>query len=72
MTQFADVQIKGPYSKWYHRHIFSTLAGGVLIEDKVIYRLPFSRYGGNLLNWFIRKDIKTIFSYRRNIIKEWH
>jgi len=72
MTQFADVQIKGPYSKWYHRHIFSTLAGGVLIEDKVIYRLPFSRYGGNLLNWFIRKDIKTIFSYRRNRIKEWH
>ena len=72
MTQFADVQIKGPYSKWYHRHLFRNLAGGVLLEDKVVYRLPFSRYGGNLLNWFIRKDIKTIFSYRRNIIKEWH
>ena len=72
MSQFADVQIKGPYAKWYHRHLFSALAGGVLLEDKVVYRLPFPRYGGNLLNWFIRKDIKTIFNYRRNRIKEWH
>ena len=72
MSQFADVQIKGPYAKWYHRHLFRNLAGGVLLEDKVVYRLPFSRYGGNLLSWLIRKDIKTIFSYRRNRIKEWH
>jgi len=71
MTEFADIQVKGPYAKWYHRHLFRTLAGGVLLEDKVVYRLPLSRYGGNLLNWFIRKDIKTIFSYRRKRIKEW-
>ena len=72
MTEFADVQVKGPYAKWYHRHLFSNLAGGVLLEDKVVYRLPFARFGGNLLHWFIRKDINTIFSYRRKRIKEWH
>ena len=72
MKEFADVQLKGPYSKWYHRHLFKPLAGGVLLEDKVVYRLPFSRFGGNLLHWFILKDIKTIFSYRRKRIKEWY
>ena len=44
---------------------------GVLIEDKVVYRLPFSQIGGNLLHWFILKDIKAIFSYRRKRIQEW-
>ena len=71
MNEFADVQLKGPYSKWYHRHLFRPLSGGVLLEDKVVYRLPFSRFGGNFLHGFIRKDIKTIFSYRRKRIKEW-
>ncbi len=71
MTQFADVQLKGPYAKWHHLHLFRSLAGGVLIEDKVVYRLPFSRFGGNFLHGFIRKDVKTIFSYRRKRIKEW-
>ena len=72
MNEFADVQLKGPYSKWYHRHLFRPLSGGVLLEDKVVYRLPFSRFGGNILHWFILKDIKTIFIYRRKRIKEWH
>ena len=71
MAQFADVQLKGPYAKWHHLHLFRSLAGGVLLEDKVVYRLPFSRFGGNFLHRFIRKDIKTIFSYRRKRIKEW-
>ena len=70
-SEFADVQIKGPYDKWYHRHLFKNLAGGVLLEDKVVYRLPFSRFGSNILNWLIRKDIETIFNYRRNKIREW-
>jgi len=70
--EFADVQLKGPYSKWFHRHIFKPLAEGVLIEDKIVYRLPFPRLGSNLiLHWFIRRDIETIFEYRRSKICEW-
>jgi ligand-binding SRPBCC domain-containing protein len=72
MSQFADVQLKDLTLSGTIVILFRNLAGGVLLEDKIVYRLPFSRYGGNLLNWFIRKDIKTIFSYRRNRIKEWH
>jgi len=70
--EFADIQIKGPYSKWYHRHLFKPLAEGVLIMDRVVYRLPFAKFGGNTLHWFIRKDIETIFNYRRTKLKEWH
>ena len=72
MKEFADVQLKGPYSKWYHRHLFKSIAEGVLIKDQVVYRLPFAKFGGNALHWFIRKDIETIFNYRRNKLNEWH
>ena len=72
MTEFADLQLKGPYAKWYHRHLFKSIAGGVLIEDKVVYRLPLSYFGDKILHRFIRKDIETIFSYRREKIEEWH
>ena len=72
MDEFADIQIKGPYAKWHHRHLFKPLVGGVLVEDKVVYRLPLSKFGGNLLHWFIRRDIEKIFSYRRFKINEWN
>ena len=71
--EFADVQVKGPYAKWFHRHLFKELASGVLIQDKVVYRLPLSRFGANIIiHWLIRKDIEKIFTYRRGKIKNWN
>ncbi len=70
-TEFADVQLKGPYAKWYHRHLFRPLSGGVLLIDKIVYRLPLANLGGNIMHWFVRSDIETIFNYRRMKIKEW-
>ncbi len=70
--EFADVQIKGPYAKWFHRHLFKELANGVLLEDKVVYRLPLARFGANIMHWLIRKDIEKIFTYRRIKIKNWN
>ncbi len=69
--EFADIQIKGPYAKWFHRHLFKELAEGVLLEDKVVYRLPLSRFGANIMHWLIRKDIEKIFNYRRSKIRNW-
>ena len=70
-AEFTDLQLKGPYAKWYHRHLFKSIAGGVLIEDKVAYRLPLSRFGNNILHWLILKDIKNIFSYSSERIEKW-
>ena len=70
-NEFADVQIKGPYAKWFHRHLFKELAEGVLLEDKVVYRLPLSRFGANIIHWLVRKDIEKIFNYRRSKIRNW-
>lgn len=67
---FRDIQLKGPYSKWDHFHGFEALAGGTLLTDAVIYRLPLTQLGGNLAKPFIKNDIQTIFSYRKKVIHE--
>jgi uncharacterized protein (TIGR01777 family) len=67
-SEFQDIQIKGPYSKWQHTHLFEDLAGGTLITDKVIYSLPLATFGGNLAQPLIAADIKKIFDYRKTMI----
>ena len=43
---FEDTQIRGPYRKWVHRHLFEETPEGTLATDDVSYRVP----GGALVN----------------------
>src|SRR5690242_12413043 len=42
---FVDEQRFGPYSFWHHKHFFSEIDGGVLMEDIVHYKVPFGIIG---------------------------
>lgn len=68
--EFTDTQLKGPYSKWYHTHTFESFRGGVLMKDRVLYRLPMGFLGrlGGL--WLVKRDVDEIFNYRRKVIRE--
>ena len=33
---FADVQVKGPLAHWRHEHIFTVVAGGVELTDRIV------------------------------------
>lgn len=69
-SHFADEQITGPYSRWYHRHLFRSVDGGVEMTDDVEYRLPFGPLG-RLIHWLVvRHQLRAIFDYRTTIIAE--
>ncbi len=68
--QFVDDQLKGPYTKWHHVHLFYKVAGGTLIRDEVTFRVPGSFIGKLFLTALIRKDVNTIFSYRQKVIND--
>jgi uncharacterized protein (TIGR01777 family) len=67
---FVDTQLKGPYAKWHHTHFFEELQGGVLIEDRVLYRLPLSVVGEVFGGAWVQRDVEEIFAYRKKVIRE--
>ena len=69
-SHFVDYQLKGPYNIWHHRHSFTQLKNGVLMEDKVHYEIPFSFLTDFFIGWWIKKDVAKIFQYRKEILKK--
>ena len=65
---FVDVQRRGPYAQWIHRHTFTDLPGGrTLMEDEVRYRLPFGPLG-RLVHPPVRREIERTFAHRRAVV----
>ena len=67
---FSDIQTKGPYDYWHHRHDFEAKDGGTLLKDHVIYRVPFGIFGDLLTHGLVKKDLENIFSFRRSRINK--
>ena len=68
---FIDQQIKGPYSMWHHTHIFEKISKNeTLIKDKVVYGVPFGIIGRLVHYLYIKRDLKKIFTYRKNKIEQ--
>jgi ligand-binding SRPBCC domain-containing protein len=67
---FTDIQIKGPYSFWHHKHHFEELSGGTIIRDTVHYALPFGVFGRLIHSLMVRTQLRKIFQYRHDRIQQ--
>jgi ligand-binding SRPBCC domain-containing protein len=65
---FRDVQLSGPYRRWEHTHRFREAHGGTVVEDRVVYEPPLGPLGAILQAVLIRRQLETIFDYRRDRI----
>ncbi len=63
---FRDEQVRGPYHLWVHDHRFEPRNGGTLAIDHVRYA---PRGGALTQRLFVRRDIKTIFAYRAEVLR---
>jgi len=66
--RFADEMLAGPYRRWYHRHLFRAVDGGVEIEDQVDYVLPLGALGRLAHAIGVRRQLGEIFDYRERRI----
>jgi uncharacterized protein len=67
---FIDVQIRGPFRLWHHRHECTPENHGTRIRDTVHYRAPCTWLQRTPLLAWVDRDVEQIFIYRQQIIAD--
>jgi ligand-binding SRPBCC domain-containing protein len=71
---FADMQEKGPFKSWHHRHEFAagTRDGvsGTLVRDVVDYEVGFGLVGVMANAVFVRRQMKAAFAQRQQVLPQ--
>jgi ligand-binding SRPBCC domain-containing protein len=68
--RFVDVQVRGPYARWEHRHRFIEEGGGTWVEDRVTYRLPLGPLGRAAHALLVHRQLGAVWAYRRERLAE--
>ncbi len=68
---FEDVQIKGPFRAWRHRHIITPHAEGATLRDEIEYEPPFSLLGRLAAPVLIEPRLRKMFAYRHTVTRAW-
>lgn len=71
---FADVQKKGPFQQWHHRHEFMPEARedlmGTLVRDLIEYEVGFGPLGALANSLFIAHQMRHTFAERQKTLAQ--
>ena len=67
-VEFVDEQVKVPYRRWVHQHLFVETSFGTRMHDAVTYELPLFPIG-ELAAPLVHLQLRRIFSYRARALK---
>lgn len=62
---FVDVQVRGPFLEWTHRHQFTAEGAGTRLTDSIVFRAPLSP----LSDFIVRLQLRAMFRYRHAVTK---
>jgi ligand-binding SRPBCC domain-containing protein len=62
--RYLDVQLRGPFARWEHRHRFLEEDGGTVVEDRVVYRLPLGIVGRAVHAAALGRQLRAVWAYR--------
>ncbi len=68
---FEDIQVKGPFRSWRHRHIVELNEDGAILRDEVNYDPPFWFLGRVASPLLIQKRLQKLFDYRHEVTRRW-
>ena len=64
----VDIALKSPFAFWEHKHIFIKHGNMSELKDVITFKMPFGILG-DLLSFFVKKDLRNMFDYRHKITK---
>ena len=68
---FEDVQIKGPFRSWRHRHIIESHMDGAILRDEVDYEPPLGFLGRAFAPLVVQTRLQKLFDYRHEATLRW-
>lgn len=70
---FADVQKKGPFKSFHHRHELLAEArngvNGTVVRDMIDYEVGFGFFGELAQQFFIHRELRWTFAYRQKALE---
>ena len=68
---FEDIQVKGPFRSWRHRHVIDAHPEGTLFRDEIEFEPPFGPLGRTVAPLLIERRLTRLFDYRHRVTREW-
>ncbi len=66
---FVDVQDRGPFAFWRHRHQFAPENGATRMTDSIDFSLPLGFLSNPLFGWLAKRQLRKMFEYRHAQVK---
>jgi len=70
---FADIQEKGPFKTWHHRHEFAAETrngiAGTRVGDRIEYEVGFGLLGAMAQRLFVGRQITRTFLHRQSVLE---
>lgn len=67
---FEDVQIKGPFRSWRHRHIITAHPEGATLLDEIEYEPPLGPLGKLVASWLVEPRLHKLFEFRHQVTRQ--
>ena len=71
---FTDIQVRGPFHQWTHRHAFQTEVrhgcSGTVVRDVVDYEAPLGALGRIADRLFLHQQIEAMFAHRQKALAD--
>ena len=68
---FEDVQERGPFRRWRHRHVVSPHPAGATLRDEIEYEPPLGFVGRLAEPLLVRPRLTKLFDYRHEVTRAW-
>ena len=70
----ADIQVKGPFKSWHHRHEFEAEMrdgiNGTVVRDRIEYEIGFGVVDTVAQKLFVERPMARTFAHRQRILEE--